>query len=162
MDKKEIPWFLGTLVLAGILVLWIFGMDGLKPHAMTDINVYDTYYVVSTIYPVLGLVIAVFFWGYLLRMLLGKFRNRTANLIFLISDVLMIMIFTVLIFLTGTMIGYGTAGNSPQETPMDHVYHLLLAFQFILVLLLGFGAYRSGLSAKQVRPNAKESGPISQ
>ena len=99
MKKKEIFWLLGTISFVLILILWGFGIDGLKPESVTDINVHDTYYVIVNIHLIILMVTLIFFGIYLIRMLRRNFINLTANLIFMISDISLILIFTFLISL---------------------------------------------------------------
>nr|WP_288932113.1 hypothetical protein [uncultured Allomuricauda sp.] len=84
MKKKETFWILGTICFILIIILWIFGIDGLTLESVTDINVHDTYYVIANIHLIVLLTTLVFFGVYLIRMLKRNFKNLTANLIFMI------------------------------------------------------------------------------
>lgn len=158
MRKKETFWLFGTCSFILVLIIIIFGWNGLKPNADTSINVYDTYYVIATIYPIVFLATLIFFGVYLIRMLRRNFKNRTANLIFMISDIVLIFIFTLLITLVsslreipGTTVYPPLSGGTVEHTGngWNTIYFVLLIFQPILILLLVLSGIKTGLHYKQ-------------
>ena len=103
MRKKETFWLIETISFLLILIIGIFGIEGLKSDAITDINVHDTYYVITNIHLIIPIITLTFFSVYLVRMLRWNFKNLIANLIFMISDITMILIFTFLISLASSL-----------------------------------------------------------
>ena len=92
MIKKETFWLVGTIILVFILHILIFGIGGLKYDSTLDINIHDTYFVITHFHIILLLGVLVFFGIYLIRALGKNFKNLTANLILMISTILMIII----------------------------------------------------------------------
>jgi len=75
-----------------IFNLLIFGIDSLLADSTLDINIHDTYFVIANFYLILILGVLVFFCLYLSRAILEKFKNLTANLILIISTIVLILI----------------------------------------------------------------------
>lgn len=92
MRKKEIFWLIGTTIFVLLLTTLIFGIDGLTSDSTLDINVHDTYYVITNFHVILLLGVLVFFAIYLVRTLRRNFKNLTANLILMISTILLILV----------------------------------------------------------------------
>jgi len=141
-----------------ILILWIFGVDGLKSESVTDINVHDTYYVIANVYLIIPLTSLTFFSVYLIRMLRRNFKNLTANLIFMISDISLILIFTFLISLVNSIreipgsTEYPPLSGGIVENARDgwnNAYYVLLIIQLILIILLTISGIKTGLNCKR-------------
>ena len=141
-----------------ILILWIFGIDGLKSESVTDINVHDTYYVIANVHLIILIVTLIFFGVYLIRMLRRNFKNLTANLIFMISDISLILIFTFLISLVNSIreipgsteyppLSGGIVENSGNG--WNNAYYILLITQLILIILLTISGIKTGLNYKR-------------
>ena len=153
MKKKEIFWLLGTISFVLILILWGFGIDGLKPESVTDINVHDTYYVIVNIHLIILMVTLIFFGIYLIRMLRRNFKNLTANLIFMISDISLILIFTFLISLVNFIREIPSSTEYPSlrsgiventGNGWNNAYYILLIIQLILIILLTISGIKTG------------------
>ena len=159
MKRKETFWLIGTISFVLILILRIFGIDGLKSDAVTDINVHDTYYVIANIHLIIPFISLTFFGIYLIRMLRRNFKNLTANLIFMISDITMILIFTFLISLAsslreipGTTIYPPLSGIPNIEQAgngWNNAYYIFLCIQLILIILLTISGIKTGLNYKR-------------
>ena len=153
MKKKETFWLIGTISFLLILILWVFGIDGLKPESVTDINVHDTYYVIANIHLIILMATLIFFGIYLIRMLRRNFKNLTANLIFMISDISLILIFTFLISLVNSI---REIPGSTEYPPLSggivenagngwiNAYYILLIIQLILIILLTITGIKTG------------------
>ena len=153
MKKKETFWLIGTISFLLILILWVFGIDGLKPESVTDINVHDTYYVIANIHLIILMATLIFFGIYLIRMLRRNFKNLTANLIFMISDISLILIFTFLISLVNSI---REIPGSTEYPPLSggivenagngwiNAYYILLIIQLILIILLTISGIKTG------------------
>ena len=153
MKKKETFWLIGTISFLLILILWDFGIDGLKPESVTDINVHDTYYVIANIHLIILMATLIFFGIYLIRMLRRNFKNLTANLIFMISDISLILIFTFLISLVNSI---REIPGSTEYPPLSggivenagngwiNAYYILLIIQLILIILLTISGIKTG------------------
>ena len=153
MKKKETFWLIGTISFLLILILLVFGIDGLKPESVTDINVHDTYYVIANIHLIILMATLIFFGIYLIRMLRRNFKNLTANLIFMISDISLILIFTFLISLVNSI---REIPGSTEYPPLSggivenagngwiNAYYILLIIQLILIILLTISGIKTG------------------
>ena len=136
-----------------ILIFWAFGIDGLKSESVTDINVHDTYYVIANIHLIILMVTLIFFGVYLIRMLRRNFKNLTANLIFMISDISLILIFTFLISLVNSIREIPSSTEYPPlsggvvenaENGWNNAYYILLIIQLILIILLTISGIKTG------------------
>ena len=158
MRKKETFWLIGTITFLLILIIGLFGIDGLKSDAVTDINAHDTYYVIANIHLIVLIVSLTFFGVYLIRMLRRNFKNLTANLIFMISDISLILIFTFLISLVNSI---REIPGSTEYPPLsggivenagngwNNAYYVLLIIQLILIILLAIRGIKTGLNYKR-------------
>ena len=136
-----------------IALLWIFGIDGLTSDTVTDINVYDTYFVVATTHLIVLITTLMFFAVYLIRMLGRNFKNLTVNLIFMVSDITLIVVFTFLISMVNAVrevpsaTEYAPAGGGMVENAgngWNNAYYILVAIQLILILLLTVSGIKTG------------------
>ena len=136
-----------------ILILWIFGINGLKSDSVTDLNVHDTYYVIANIHLIIPMVTLIFFGVYLIRMLRRNFKNLTANLIFMISDITLILIFTFLISFVNSIreipgstefppLSDGIVENAGNG--WNNAFYILLIIQLILIILLTISGIKNG------------------
>jgi len=158
LRKKETFWLIGTITFLLILIIGLFGIDGLKSDAVTDINVHDTYYVIANIHLIVLIASLTFFGVYLTRMLRRNFKNLTANLIFMISDISLILIFTFLISLVNSI---REIPGSTEYPPLsggivenagngwNNAYFVLLIIQLILIILLAISGIKTGLNYKR-------------
>mgnify|MGYP003666286580 CR=1 FL=1 len=165
MYKREIYWILGTLCSVLILIYSIFGVDGLQNDAVTTINSYDTYYVIANIHLICALVTFIFFVVYLIRMLHNNFKNATVNSIFMISDIVLIVIFTFLISWVNSISSISTTSYSPSAGAIDentgNLWYTfecsLISTQLLLIILLAVSSMKTGLHRnkrnKNTRPN---------
>lgn len=135
------------------LILWIFGISGLKSDSVTDLNVHDTYYVIANIHLIIPMVTLIFFGVYLIRMLRRNFKNLTANLIFMISDITLILIFTFLISLVNSIREIpGSTEYPPLSSGIventgngwNNAFYILLIIQLILIILLTISGIKTG------------------
>ena len=158
MRKKETFWLIGTITFLLILIIGLFGIDGLKSDAVTDINVHDTYYVIANIHLIVLIASLTFFGVYLTRMLRRNFKNLTANLIFMISDISLILIFTFLISLVNSI---REIPGSTEYPPLsggivenagngwNNAFYILLIIQLILIILLTISGIKTGLNYRR-------------
>ena len=158
MRKKETFWLIGTITFLLILIIGLFGIDGLKFDTVTDINFHDTYYVIANIHLIVLIFSLTFFGVYLIRMLRRNFKNLTANLIFMISDISLILIFTFLISLVNSIREIpGSTEYPPLSSGIvenggngwNNAYYVLLIIQLILIILLAISGIKTGLNYKR-------------
>jgi hypothetical protein len=136
LKKKETFWLIGTILF---VIVFFFGSSGFKNFDLTgsaDINLHETYYVVPSIH--------VFI--------------LTATLIFMISNITLILIFTFLIILANGMREIpGTTEYPPLSGGIienagngwNDVYYVLLVIQLILIILLTLSGIKTGLNYKR-------------
>ena len=167
MKKKEIFWLIGTIILVLILNTLIFGIDGLKSDSTLDINVHDTYFVIANFYFILLLGVLVFFGVYLIRTLRGNFKNLTANLILMISTILLIIILNGISTIVENFIqqtsgwtiypplsaGDGMEQIEQEIEPKENDYGILSSVlfytQILLLIFLTYCGFKTGLNYKQ-------------
>ena len=148
-----------------ILILSIFGINGLKSDSVTDINIHDSYYVIANIHLIIPMVTLIFFGVYLIRMLRRNFKNLTANLMFMISDITLILIFTFLISLVNSIreipgsteyppLSDGIVENA--RNGWNNAYYILLIIQLILIILLTISGIKTGLNYERTKKGSGE------
>jgi len=144
---KEIFWLIGTAIFALIIIFLIFDLDSLSPGSTMDINIHDTYFIMPTSYFVVLLLILIFFGVYLIRMLRRNFKNKSANVIFLIVNILLVIKLTQTIYILNAF-----AQSAENETEMESglmaFSNVLLTTQVFLLILLGFSGIKTGLNYK--------------
>lgn len=156
--KEETFWLNGTVSLILILIFGFFEIDGIKLDSVYSINVHDTYYVIATIYIITPIITLIFFGIYLIRMLYLNFKNLIVNLIFMISDITLILIFTFLISFVNSIreipssteyppLSGGIVENTGNE--WNNTYYILLGIQLILIVLLTISGIKTGLNYKR-------------
>ena len=167
MSKKETFWLIGTIILVLILNTLIFGIDGLKPNSTLDINVHDTYFVIANFYFILLLGALIFFGVYFIRTLRRNFKNLTANLILMISIILLIIILNGISTIVENFIrqssgwtihpplsaGEGLAQIEQEIEPTKNNFRILLNIlfyiQILLLIFLAFCGFKTGLNYKR-------------
>lgn len=172
MRKKELIWLAGTLVFILIINLTIFGIEGLKDSSTVDFNVYDTYFVIANIHVILLVAVLIIFLVYLIRVLSRRFRNLTANLILMISTILLILvslgISSIIESLMEDTTGWtvyppvGT-GAASSESEMAHnnltfLSQFLFYSQLALLIFLMYCGYRSNRSYQRLANRTEELG----
>lgn len=157
MKKKETFWFIGTIIF--VIVLF-FGPSGFKNFNLSgnvDINVHDTYLVFPTIHLFILISTLTFFGVYLIRMLRRNFKNRSANLIFMISDITLILIFTFLISMVNSIQVIPSTTEYPPlsgeiventKNGWHNTFNILLGIQLILIILLAVCGIKTGRNHK--------------
>ncbi|OIQ30890.1 MAG: hypothetical protein BM564_01370 [Bacteroidetes bacterium MedPE-SWsnd-G2] len=153
MKKKETFWLIGTILF---VIVFFFGPSGFRNFDLTgetDINLHDTYYVIPAIHFFILITTLIFFSVYLIRMLRRNFKNLTANLIFMISGLLSIWILTGIISIVNSYIGVTetTEYNLPVTNNMfDNVSTILYLTQIIIVILIAYSGFRTGLNYSKI------------
>lgn len=148
MKKKEIFWVIGIIIFALIIIFLIFDLDSLSPGSTINLNIYDTYLVMPVSFIVVLLLILIFFGVYLIRMLKGNFKNRSANIIFLIANIFLIIKVTQTIYMLKVLT---ESSEKRTETGMvlKSFSNTLLASEVFLLILLVFIGIKIGSSYKR-------------
>ena len=150
-----------------ILNTLIFGIDGLKSDSILDVNVHDTYFVIANFHFILLLGVLVFFGIYLFRTLRRNFKNLTANLILMISTILLIIILNGISTIVENFIqqtsgwtiypplntGEGMEQIEQEIEPTGNNFGILSSIlfytQILLLIFLAFSGFKSGRNYKQ-------------
>lgn len=163
MKKKETLWLIGTTILVLILNTLIFGIDGLKADSTLDINIHDTYFVIENFHFILLLGVLVFFGIYLVRTLRRNFKNLTANLILMISTILLILVLIGIDSILDAFIRQTTswtiypplnAGEvepdfEPKKNNLGILSSILFFVQIFLLIFLAFCGFKTGRNYKR-------------
>ncbi|WP_147297800.1 hypothetical protein [Seonamhaeicola aphaedonensis] len=164
MNKKEIYWLIGTIVLVLILNLIIFGIDGFKSESVTDINVHDTYFVIANYHFILLFGISIFFAVYLIRVLRQNFKNLMANLVLIISTILLSIIMGGISTIVDSFaqLFSGATIYPPLSTgEMEHkiennennfglITSVIYIIQIVLLIFLAYCGFKTGLNYNKV------------
>lgn len=88
---KEGIYFILTLLISLLTFVFLFGIENIKSGDLV-LNVHSTYFVIKTTYFLIVFVPLIFSITYLIRMAVLKFKNLYANLIYIVSNGLLIFI----------------------------------------------------------------------
>lgn len=155
MRRKEIFWLIGTIAFVLITDILVFGIGELKAESVLDINIHDTYFVIANSHFILLFGVLIFFTVYLLRMLRRKFKNLTANLIFMISNILLSLIIVQIISVVNSVSEFPSTTGYPSlsgETVkqvgngLGILTIILFIMQILLMILLAFCGFKTGLN----------------
>ncbi len=157
MKKRELYWFLGTLGLVLIFILILFGLDGFRLDSTFDINIYDTYLVMSNFHFTALIFVFVFFGVYLFRAIRNGFKNFTVNIIAMVTTILMLWVldvFTTVLDILG--LPYDTTENRPlsrERHPVEQFMSVLSkVIRGLQIMLLVFLAYSCFSAGRNYRP----------
>ena len=168
MRLKEFYWLIGTILLAFIVDFLFFGTDVFDPDATFDINVHDTYFVITNVHFVLLIFIVVIFVVYLARTIRRSFKNLTANLILMIATILLILVFIGLGSTTDAFMRespgwtiYPLTGSKEITSEITAVQNdlkilsnVILMTQVLLMILLAFCGFKTGQFYKRIDKNS--------
>lgn len=165
LRKKEIFWLIGTIILVLILNTLIFGIDGLKSDSTLDINIHDTYFVIANFHFILLLGVLVFFGIYLIRTLRRNFKNLTANLILMISTILLILTLNGINTIVDNFIQQTSGWTiypplsagmeqieqeiEPKKNNFGILSSVLFYTQIILLIFLAYCGFKTGLNFRR-------------
>lgn len=169
--KKEIYWLLGTIFTVLILNTLFFGFNGFKSESVIDINVHDTYYVISNLDVLLLMFVGVHFIIYLIRVLNNKFKTVAANVMLMISIIaLFVVIKGINSILELFMVqNSGWTINPPlstdgieheiesKENRFDLYVNLLFYTQVLLMIFLAFIGFKTGQKYKKEKHKKAQS-----
>lgn len=94
MLKREPFFLILLLVIAAALQLLFFGASGFSVEKTTDINIGDTYYVVSVLYIFPGILCLLLFLGNGLKLLIQKKIEIATVLFFIIASAVLLVFCT--------------------------------------------------------------------
>ncbi|EAQ50533.1 hypothetical protein [Leeuwenhoekiella blandensis] len=151
MIRKELLWFFGTLSLSLLFHLFLDGFDSFTADSTLDINIHDTYFVISDIIFFTVLSALLFFFVYLLRMLCSNFKNLYANFVFIIACALIVLILTSSISLIQSMSNVFDAStlNVQTHSLRSTIGNALILINALLVLFASFVGFKTGWNYKQ-------------
>lgn len=148
MKKSSIIFFV-TVLLA---VLFLFYSLLIVNDSAIDINIHDTYFVVSNNSTAILGVTSILFFIYLIKVLVNKFKSNIENVILLVLSLLMIFITTqinsiinsVTNFQKQIIIDKQVAENIVSNNNFEYISNGILFTQFIFILLGYYISYRIG------------------
>lgn len=152
MKQKEFFWLIGTTGFVLILNFILFGIDMFKPGLMVDLNIHDTYFIISKTHVVLIISLCIFFNVYLIRMLRRNFKNLSANLIFISIGLLSIWMLTGV---TSMVSGYIEVTKTTDynlnitTNAFEVAATILYIYQLIVVALIVLCGFKTGINYKQ-------------
>lgn len=145
---KEALWFCVPIVLTALLFLLpIINVNGVT----TDINIYDTYFVISSITFFAGCLSIVGFIFYLVKTVATRYNNNISNIVFIIFNSILIFILTQFIVIDSQMNNEGWSIYPPLSAMEDKIPEetgsSFGTLQFIVlgfVMFLAFSAFMTG------------------
>lgn len=158
LRRKEIFWILATILLATVLYIIMFGVNGLNSNKTLDINIHDTYLAIANTHLILLWGVLIFFLVYLIRMLRRSFKNLTANVIFIIATIILIALCTQIISIVDSAAqfsnpseysGSGDLSTEVHENGFDSITKILLIVQVLLLIFLTFCGFKTGKNYRQ-------------
>lgn len=153
--RKEIFRFLATSFVALLLVLLLLGLDSFDAEATLDINIYDTYFVISKSQIIPLLFVMVFFVLYFFHVLRWNFKNLSINLIFLLATILFILVLgkTIAIMDVFNMVDSNGIGLDESNIISDVTRlasNMLFIIQILLLILLAYSGFKIGRNYKLI------------
>ena len=157
MKRKELFWLVGTLLYVLIVSVVFFGINIFKVNYTIDINVHDTYFVMASYHFLFLFGTFVFFFVYLARMLRRNFKNLAANVVFIFSNLLLIVIMTYIISLVAELTEYDSYTEYPPLSADSVVQkgnrfgilsNVFVLIQVVLIVLLTYSAFKTGKNYK--------------
>ncbi|MFD0798229.1 hypothetical protein ACFQZJ_12225 [Maribacter chungangensis] len=154
MKRKEIFWLIATFGISIIICLVFLGLNCFS-SSTTDINVHDTYFIVEKNELSLLIIKLTFFFVYLVRILKRKFKNLTANLIFMIANFFMnISVVGLFSLIKSFARSTGVIENNMEKNSMldsgstEYIilWLIFLMFQIFLLISLGYTGFKTGLN----------------
>jgi len=154
LKRKEIIWLIGTIVLILIFNFIFLGKDSLTLDSVIDINIHDTMFVIAKINLYILFSVLIFFSIYLIRVLRLNFKNKMANLIFLISNMLMILVLSNLISISDSysqISGMTEASkNVKYSSNVFNIFsNILVINQILLLILMAYTGIKIGMINKK-------------
>lgn len=163
MKRKEIYWLIGTIAFVLIMNFVLFGTDGFQSDTTLDLNIHDTYFVIANVHFVFLFAVLIFFGVYLVRTLKRSFENLTANLILMISTILLILVLIGIHSIVDALIlqtsnwtidpPLSARAPHPEIEPMESDFEILanalFLIQIVLLIFLTFCGFKTGRNYKQ-------------
>jgi hypothetical protein len=149
---KETFCFLGTSIVILVTFYFLFGIS-----ENVVINIKDTYYTIESFTILVPFFIIIFFFVYLVRVLIGKFKNLTANYILLICNLFTIILFTYLLNFVNSQIELAGSVEYPplsggvvevKGNNYQNFFYLLLFLQVMLIVLQSLLGIKTGMKYK--------------
>ena len=162
MKRKEIFWLIGTLIICFLIHFSLDGFDSFTATSTLDFNVHDSYFVIPNIFFFLLLTSFIVFGVYLVRMLRRNFKNLFANVVFMISSILVILILVNVITTINSLaqiyssMDYSNIGEEVKEQTQNrynNITNAILIIQLIILLLLTYCGYKTGRNYKHRAKN---------
>lgn len=154
MKTKEIIWFVTTIAMVTIINFYFLGLDSLNANATLDINIHDTYFVISSINFFVLFAVLLFFLVYTIRMLVFKYENITINCIAILSNITLSIV-CIYVMCIVSLFGKGknhiSEANDPVGDAMHVLFYMLLIFQILLLLFLAYSGFRTGITYNKKR-----------
>ncbi|MCV6628597.1 MAG: hypothetical protein OIF50_01930 [Flavobacteriaceae bacterium] len=141
---KEILWFLGTFLFVSLLYYWMFGTKVWAQQTSLDFRVRDSYFVLTASHVAMLFITFFYFCVYLLRLLRNSFQNQTVNILFLVSNILMLLVFTEIIAALYSLSVYSQNKGNTSTPVFDYIALAFRILQFICLILLVATSYAIG------------------
>ncbi|CAM4338892.1 hypothetical protein [Zobellia nedashkovskayae] len=153
MNRKDTLYLIASTGLSFLLCLLLFGLDEIEPSSNFSISIYDTYYVTPK-WPIILLVIVfVFFSVYLFRAIMEKFNNVRANLILIVTSIVLILAFGKITNIL-TLLAKPSNGSSLDQGAhamndfIGTLTGVLFYTQIVLLVFLTFCGFKMGQKIK--------------
>lgn len=145
MKIRDNLWLAITVILSVSFSMLSYDSEGLL-----DINIHDTYFVISNEYFWVWITITIFSLSYLLKCLLNGFSSKPSNLILLISlglgTLIMIPVSQFVYMVSGCD---DTLKDTSTANFWKNIYYGFVAFYILFFAVFGFSTFKTGQNWKQ-------------
>jgi len=142
MLKRE-PFFLIFLVIVTAFIQFlVFGIASFQLDNDIDINIHDTYFILSGLYMLLGIFTLLLFLGYGIKLLVFKNSGVIPGIFFTLSCIILLLFLTQLtiVFNSQNLNTESLGSNSALfgNNTFIKIVNSLRLFILILLLIVGF------------------------
>jgi hypothetical protein len=142
--KKELL-YICIIIFIVFAIIGYPDLEMFQGDSTLDLNIHDMYIVIPSASYILFILALISSIVYFIRVLFTKFKNRTVNYIYLVTNGLLLLLFTILIIFAASILSLHEKTEELTEfyaneiaginEDTTNILYLLFSFQMITVIL---------------------------
>ena len=161
--RTDLIWLFALAVMTSLAIGLLIGFDNWRTKPF-DIQLHDTYFILSIGQVFLLLFLNVTFWTYLIRQGKNKFKRQSSNIVLLLVTGLLIFITSLTIKFIGSMDHgwtiYPPLSSSPGKIPEKYtitseINSFVQVYELLQIGVLGFIGIMIGRGVEKHSPQQK-------